>query len=218
MKISVIIPALNEESVIGETLSDLVTYQHPDEVIVVDGESQDQTREIASQFAKVISSEQGRARQLNAGAQIASGDLFLFLHADTKLPEGGLELIRRGAFKAGRFIMRFNSDVWHFRLLASLSRFHCFSFGDQGFFVCRQVFDSLGGYREDVPFEDMEFYERLRKIEKPVIIKKPIVTSARRFLKKGSFKQHVINILLVSLYYSGFNVFSLRNWLYADVR
>ena len=224
MNISVIVPALNEESVIGKTLSNLTSHHQPHEVIVVDGGSRDQTRDIAiaSGFAKVISSEPGRARQMNLGAKQTSGDVLLFLHADTKLPKNALEIIRQKienqSFKAGRFRLKFDEEKWLLRFFASYTRFHSFSYGDQAFFVTRSLFDSIGGFREDVPFEDIEFYKRLRKITRPVIIKEPVITSARRFTSVGCMKQKFINLFLVGLYYAGWDVLSFKEKWYPDVR
>ncbi len=222
MKVSVIIPALNEEEAIGPTLANLRENHDADEVIVADGGSTDRTREIAASLASVIETERGRARQLNAGARAAKGDIFIFLHADTKLPSGGIETVRRliaeGKIEAGRFRMRFDSDDFFLNLYSFYTRFHFFSYGDQAFFVKRDLFEKMGGFSEEAPFEDIEFYRRLRKITHPHIVKSPVTTSARRFFKMGKFRQKWINLILVTLYYFGVDVMPLKEKVYQDVR
>jgi len=222
MNISIIIPTLNEETTIAHTLENLSIFHRPHEIILVDGGSQDQTVPIASKWAKVISSDQGRARQMNVGAKEARGDVLLFLHADTKLPENGLELIVESIQKkhdqAGRFRLRFDEKKWSLKLFASYTRFRFFSYGDQALFITKELFESLGGFREDVPFEDVDFFKRLSKKERFTIIKEPVVTSARRFLNKGCWQQKWINSFLLGLYYLGQNVSRVKDRLYPDVR
>lgn len=220
-KISIIIPTLNEEKTIHSALEDLFTQHKPDEVIVADGGSTDRTVKLASEWTRVISCEKGRARQMNVGAREARGDVFLFLHADTKLPEQGLEKIREAiqqGKEAGRFRTGFDENRLSLRFYSSYSRFHFFSYGDQGFFVCKEIFRKLNGFREDVPFEDIDFYKRLRKVMEPVILQEAVITSARRFCSVGCFRQKMINLFLVSLYYLGFNVFKFKEKLYPEIR
>lgn len=221
MKISVILPTLNEEKSIHSTLEDLFTRHAPEEVIVVDGGSGDKTVSLASEWTKVILSEKGRARQMNEGARRAAGDIFLFLHADTRLPPAGLEKIKEAVRKGaagGRFRMRFDRRHWLLSLYESYTRFHFFSYGDQGFFVTRELFLVLGGFREEALFEDIDFYRRLRRLARPVILKDAVVTSARRFLQVGKVKQKLINLFLVALYTAGFKMSRAKEELYPEVR
>ena len=221
MKISVIIPAYNEESTIHKTLEDLMVKHKAEEVIVVDGGSTDNAVALAKEWTKVIRSEKGRARQMNRGAGEATGDIFLFLHSDTQLPEEGLALIRKviaNGAEAGRFRMRFDHRDWLLRFYESYTRFHFFSYGDQGFFVTRKMFEDLGGFNETVPFEDIDFYKRLRQLTRPVIINNPVITSARRFCGVGCLRQKFINLFLVGLYYAGFNVLGMKEKLYPEIR
>lgn len=216
-----IVPVYNEEKVIHGTLRDLLTRHHPDEVLVVDGGSSDRTVERASEWTKVIRSEKGRARQMNEGVRQAGGDVFLFLHADTKLPPQGLEKIKETishGTPAGRFRIKFDDPHPLLRFYASYSRLHFFSYGDQGFFLRREIFERLGGFREEVPFEDIDFYSRLRRVTRPAILRESVVTSARRFSGVGRLRQKMINIFLVTLYYAGRDVLRLKERLYPEVR
>ncbi len=224
MKISVIIPALNEEQAIGSTLEALAA-EAPAEVIVVDGGSRDRTREIAARHATVLACEPGRARQMNAGARHARGEAYLFLHADTRLPPGGLERVAQalgeGGRRAGRFRVRFDDPHPLLALYAFQTRFPFFSYGDQAFFLTRELFGALGGFREDAVFEDIDFYRRLSRIEKPLILPDAVTTSARRFIANGLGRQKWVNIALVSLYTLGCpaaRLSRLKEAWYRDIR
>ncbi len=205
--VSVILPALNEEKGLEAALLNLIKNHHPDEIIVADGGSTDRTLAIASRYAKVVRSKKGRASQMNAGAQVAKGNLFLFLHADTTLPAGALKNIRetllREESRSGRFRMIFGHPHPLLRFFQFYTRFHFFSYGDQGFFVTKELFHKMGGFDENAPFEDIDFYRRLRKLDRPVILSSPVITSPRRFLKNGIIRQKLINIILVSMHYLG---------------
>lgn len=225
MRISVIIPVLNEEESISSTLEDLIFKHKPYEVIVVDGGSIDNTCKIAEKYTRLIYSKAGRAAQLNAGAKEAKGDIFLFLHADTKLPQQAIQTIREtlscGKINSGRF--KLNFDIKHpiLQFYAYFTRFHLFSYGDQGLFIQKELFEKLGGFRENVPFEDIDFYQRLLTYEKPVILNACMTTSARRFLKKGIIKQGIIDVVFFFICLLGLNnqsVLPLKKWLYADIR
>ncbi|MBI4352943.1 MAG: TIGR04283 family arsenosugar biosynthesis glycosyltransferase [Candidatus Omnitrophica bacterium] len=224
-RVSVIIPALDEEQSIGPALVDLAERHRPDEVIVVDGGSRDRTVEIASRYARVLNAEKGRAFQMNAGAAAASGDILLFLHADTRLPPAALlkirEALREGRKHSGRFRMSFGHPHPLLRFYAFQTRFHFFSYGDQGFFVRKVLFQKMGGFDEEAPLEDVDFYRRLLKIETPVIIRDPVITSPRRFLQNGVVKQKLINAALAAMVYAGFGKEALRGFQrawYKDVR
>ena len=114
--------------------------------------------------------------------------------------------------------MKFNDSRWILKLYAAYTRFHFFSYGDQGFFVTKDLFQKLRGFRTDASFEDIEFYSRMRKVTRPVIIQEPVTTSARRFVKVGSVTQKILNMWLVGLYYLGFNILPLKQKVYPDIR
>ncbi len=224
-RISVIIPTFNEEQNIESTLIDLIKRHLPDEVIVADGGSHDKTVEIASKYAKVVFSEKGRAMQMNTGAAASTGDIFLFLHADTKLPDHALTKIRKSLQSkkkdSGRFRMSFGHSHPLLKFYEYQTRFHFFSYGDQGFFIRKELFQKIGGFNIEVPFEDIDFYRRLLKMEKPVIIKDPVITSPRRFLQNGIVKQKFVNFALVTMYFSGFTTQAIQRFqraCYKDIR
>lgn len=225
LKISVIIPTLNEEANIESTLINLTRQHHPHEIILADGGSSDKTVKIASRYARVVSSGRGRALQMNEGVAAATGDVFLFLHADTQLPGNALlkieDALKPGKKQSGRFRMSFGHRHPLLKFYEYQTRFHLFSYGDQGFFVKRELFQEMGGFSVDAIFEDIDFYRRLLKHEKPMIIKSPVITSPRRFLQNGVIKQKFINISLAAMYYLGFQrstIKSFQNAWYKDIR
>ena len=198
-KISIIIPTLNEASYIGRLLEHLLSNSSPDqiqEIIVVDGGSSDGTLEIVStfNFVRIVTSEKGRAKQLNKGAQKAESDIFYFLHADSLPPEGFdrliLEAISQGA-EAGCFRLKFESNHWWLRLAGWFTQFNwklCRG-GDQSLFISKALFKDIGGYDESYSiYEDNILIEQLFKRNTHVVIKEPILSSARRYEYHGIWK------------------------------
>lgn len=219
MRLSVVVPALNEAAHLADTLRHL-RDQAAEEVIVVDGGSSDGTVAVARAWARVVLARRGRASQMNAGAATASGEGLLFLHADTRLPADGLQTVRRvlaAGASGGRFRLRFDCCHPLLALYGWATRLPCFSYGDQGFFVHRRVFDALGGFSETVPFEDVDFWRRLQA-HRPVIVPQEVVTSARRFNQQGVVLQQLINVVLLATAWTGADVRPLKRRLYQDVR
>ncbi len=192
--ISVIVPAYNEAVVISgllETLAPLRQRGH--EVIVVDGASDDATVATATPWADVVlAAPRGRARQMNAGARVAKGDVLWFLHADSNIPQHADALIRaaldRGAMW-GWFDVRLSGAhlglrvvEWMMNRRARLSRI---ATGDQGLFVTRALFASLDGFADIDLMEDVELTARLRRQARPVALRVPLVTSSRRWERDG---------------------------------
>jgi len=224
-RISVIVPTLNEQAQLLATLSH-VSLASGDELIVVDGGSTDATVALARQFTPaVLSSPPGRARQMNAGARLAQGDILLFLHADTRLPGDGLDAIRtvmqRSEIVGGAFRLAFfpaspalRVIAWGTNLRARLGRL---PYGDQALFVRRRLFAALGGYA-DVPFlEDVKLVQTLRRHGKLALLSQAVYTSGRRWLHNGVLYTTVRNNMLMAGYFCGVSPATLKRW-YSDRR
>ncbi len=180
----------------------------PYEVIVADGGSTDMTRDIACNFAQVVDARRGRANQMNAGAAVASGDVLLFLHADTQLPLNALDMIRRATqdeAEAGIFRLKFNSDSPLLNFYSFFTRFKWpkFGFGDRGLFVQSDVFEQLGGFASIPVFEALDLVHRLHNRGKFVFLKGEVTTAARRFEKTGYLRQQLLNSYLWIRYMTG---------------
>ena len=227
MFFSIIMPVLNEEAVLEHQLGHLVRQiSHYDcELLIVDGGSTDRTIEIAQDFGKVISSRRGRAAQMNSGADIAKGEVLLFLHADTLLPDDAFRAIEH-ALKAqevvgGAFRMCFNCDQWPYQLVAFTtnlrSRIHKIFTGDQAYFVRSISFKAIGGFPDQPLMEDLEIITRLRKIGKVVLLPQYVTTSARRHEKIGLIRSVLFMWYLRTLYKFGTSPTKLQR-MYIDVR
>ena len=211
-RISIIIPALNEGNDITSTLERLAPWRADGhEVIVVDGGSGDETIALARPLSdQVISCEPGRARQMNCGAALAQGDILLFLHADTQLPENGLLLILSALAAGeiwGRFDVRLSGQHPLFRVIEKMinwrSSFSGISTGDQAIFVLREQFEGIGGFPEQPLMEDIELSRRLKKIAPPFCIRTPLTTSSRRWEQRGIFATILLMWRLRFLYWLG---------------
>ena len=223
MKISVVIPTLNEESHIEKTLQSVIKQEGDCELYVVDGGSTDNTVAIAKRYTTVINSKRGRAVQMNAGARLCTGDILLFLHADTLLPDNGFREIRKRTrdetVAGGSFYIAFDAENFILRGVSFITRFNfrLFHFGDQGIFVRRDVFQKLHGYKEIPLMEDYDFYKRLREQGKVILIRMPVISSARRFIKKGVIRQLLINKFVVLAYWAGVDIQTIKRF-YDDMR
>ena len=225
MNISVIVPVLNEEKSIAATLQALAHLQ-PDETIVVDGGSQDRTAEIAAGCGvKVIPSERGRARQMNSGAREASGDILLFLHADTRLPPTAFSDIAGAMgdprYVGGRFDVELDGKHWLLplvgRLISYRSRLSKVATGDQALFVRRAVFQRMGGFADIPLMEDIAFCRRLKGLGDLACLRSRVVTSARRWEVDGVWRTIFRMWTLKLLYLTGVSPARLKQF-YADTR
>ncbi|MEH2460048.1 TIGR04283 family arsenosugar biosynthesis glycosyltransferase [Nostoc sp.] len=226
-RISIIIPTLNEAGNIKEAIATVryanaTTQRTKDiEVIIVDAGSEDGTVKIAQSLGiKVISSSPGRAIQMNAGAVAASGDILLFLHADTRLPTGFDDMIRTAlqqpGIVAGAFNLRIDASLLSLRWVEwgvnMRSHFCQMPYGDQAIFLTKEVFQQIGGFLELPIMEDFELMRSLKRIGRIVIIPTPVVTSARRWLQKGVFKTTLLNQIVIIAYLVGISPKRICRW------
>lgn len=214
-KISIVIPVLNESGFIEENLRRLQPLrQNGHEVIVVDGGSTDNTMKIASYYAdRIIAHTRGRALQMNAGAAAASGDLFLFLHADTRLPALIDHLLQSIAVSNeefwGFFQVRLSGKPVLFRIIEFFmnrrSRISKIGTGDQALFVTRNLFRQINGYDEIPLMEDIAFCRKLKKLSNPIIINMPVLTSSRKWEAQGVLSTVLLMWRLRLAYFLGVN-------------
>ena len=216
MRISIVMPTLNEERGLERTLSRLLAPSFH-EIVVVDGNSQDRTRDIVASVQAVqpsvalLVSEPGRARQMNAGAAVCSGEVLVFLHADTLLPDGALATIERALSDArcvgGRFDVQLDPDTgWGWligRMMNWRSRWSGIATGDQAMFVRRAVFERLGGFADLPLMEDIQFSRRLKREGRVVSLRMKVVTSYRRWHSSGPVRTILLMWLLRTLYWVG---------------
>ncbi len=220
IRISVIIPTLNEVECVGSALASVRAGSNV-EIIVADGGSGDGTASLArSRGAKVVVSRRGRAKQLNAGAAVAAGEALLFLHADTRLPEGFDAHVRRALARpgvvGGAFELRIDSELNSLRRIEKLANWRSrrlgTPFGDQGLFVRADVFRRMGGF-PDVPLmEDLDFVLRLRRKGRIEIVPAPAVTSSRRWMKRGVLRATLSNQLAIWAYFLGVPPSQIARW------
>ncbi|HLD67809.1 MAG TPA: TIGR04283 family arsenosugar biosynthesis glycosyltransferase [Pseudomonas sp.] len=194
MRLSIIIPVLNEVAHLPEVLERLAPLRERGaQVIVVDGGSTDGTAQLARDGVEWVDSVPGRARQMNAGAARARGQVLLFLHADTRLPDLADQQVAAalavGPRVWGRFDVRIAGRPWMLRVVAFMmnrrSRMSGIATGDQAIFVRRDSFEALGGFTDQPLMEDIELCMRLRRLSSPACLAGPAITSGRRWEARG---------------------------------
>ncbi|NRB46874.1 MAG: glycosyltransferase [Saprospiraceae bacterium] len=214
MRLSIIIPTLNEALSLQKLLPYLQTQIGMDvgvEIIIVDGGSTDASTDIAKRFDTTLveSDVQQRAYQLNKGAYRARGAIFYFLHADTFPPDQFISDIQKAIQTesvAGCFRLSFDWKHWFLRWHAWFTRFNWdgFHYGDQSLFVRRDVFETLGGFKESLDImEDYDLVRRLKREGGFIIAKKSVVTSARRYREVGVFRLQFLYYLIFILFRMG---------------
>lgn len=205
LKISIILPTLNEEEVLGPTLESLQSGSNM-EILIADGGSRDRTLEIAESFgARPIASRPGRGRQMNQGAAAAKGEVLVFVHADTRLPFLYDCALRRaiasgavgGAF-AFALDKSFPASTLVTRMVDLRSRYLNIPYGDQAYFVRSDIFARLGAYPDIPILEDVYFWRALKKTGRVQLIALAAVTSGRRWRQLGMIKTTAINQLIMS--------------------
>jgi rSAM/selenodomain-associated transferase 2 len=217
---------LNEEGAIAATLDAIRTGAPNAEVIVVDGESSDRSVDLARpRCDRLIVGPRGRARQMNAGAALASGDVLAFVHADTIVPStfaADIELaLDDSRIAGGRFDVTFDVRTPALDVVATMistrSRLMRSATGDQAIFVRREVFDRLGGYADIDLCEDVDFIRRMRRVGRLVCLRTRVITSSRRWRRHGVARTVVRMWIVKSLFLAGVS----PQWLkrhYADTR
>jgi rSAM/selenodomain-associated transferase 2 len=204
VRISVVIPTLNEGAAIAQAITQLAGVLGDHEVIVVDGGSTDRTAEVAAEAgASVVLRPGSRAVAMNAGAARASGHALLFLHADTTLPAGAGDAIRSALARqvGGAFTVLHDRRPLPFRLAAAAYRpFHHGVYGDQAIFVTRQAFERVGGYQLLPIMEDYDLVQRLRRVGRFEVLPLCVTTSARRQRGQGELRT-LLRVASIKLLY-----------------
>ena len=223
MKLSIIIPVYNEAKNITALLRRLRDYRFQGhEVIVVDGGSSDNSFDCAMGLVdKLLMSKQGRALQMNIGAEQAQGDILLFLHADTHLPKDADKLIASVIDKDkswGRFNVSLSGQHVFFRIIETMINFRScitgIATGDQAIFVKRSIFEQSGAYPEIKLMEDVALSKRLKSHGKPACINERVTTSSRRWEEKGIVKTVLLMWRLRLMYFLGISPEKLSSLYY----
>ena len=236
-KISIVIPALNEAATIATILANIHPLPNV-EVIIVDGGSIDDTVKVSQELGiQVITSSKGRAHQMNVGAKAATGEILLFLHADTVLPLGFDRMVRStlrgwgdgemgglGDWETGRltvpiagaFTLKIDDPMLSLRwiewMVAWRSKWRQMPYGDQAIFLTAETFRSIGGFTEMPIMEDFELIKRLQPLGRIEILSAPVLTSARRWLQRGVWQTTFINQAIIIGYSIGISPTRLATW------
>ncbi|MEP7029713.1 MAG: TIGR04283 family arsenosugar biosynthesis glycosyltransferase [Pseudolabrys sp.] len=212
MKLSIVMPVLNEAGQIEAALSALAPYRaHGVEIIVADGGSSDGTPDLARPLADIVlSAPRGRALQMNAGALAACGDIFLFLHSDTRLPHDADGLVRDALACTKRVWGRFDVAIEGGGMVAIISaamnfrsRLTGIATGDQALFVTRAAFEAAGGFPPIALMEDIAISAKLKRISRPCALRARVTTSPRRWRKHGTLRTMLLMWRLRLRYFFG---------------
>ncbi len=229
--VSVIVPTYNEQQTIVATLESLRRARGDFEVMVADGESTDGTRALVEALVpgfprplQLLTGERNRAVQLNSAAELARGDVLLFLHADALLPPEALEALevalRNDSTVGGNFSLAFEGDSAWSRFFTWVNRWRRFFgiyYGDSGLFVRREVFRRLGGFKPIPIMDDFEFLRRLEGVSNTVCLPPVVVVSDRRWRVQGVLRTLLSWVWVQALYSLGVHPKYLARW-YKPVR
>jgi len=227
--ISIIVPVLNEETVLPGFLKQFDMLDDDFEVVICDGGSTDRTigviRDAGIPNLKIVPATRGRARQMNAGAKSAGGEIYLFLHADTYLPGGALRAIMNSmsdeAVAGGRFKVRLDNPAFLYRAVGAMITIRDGLFGgftgDQAIFMRASAFESLGGFADIELCEDLDIARRMKAAGTTVRLPLYVTTGARRWEKGGPVKTILLMWFIRILFYAGASPHKLARF-YADVR
>lgn len=247
IKISIVIPVLNEADNLPRLISHLVHLNPlPHQVILVDGGSTDSSMAVANKLIEglvdsshsvianqlfgngqvadwqVVESTTGRATQMNTGAELATGNVLLFLHADTQLPNPAISEITSAVRQAewGRFDVRLDSPALMLKVVSQMmnwrSRLTGIATGDQAIFVERKLFEQLGGYPDQPLMEDIELCKRLKAIGKPVCLSSKVSTSPRRWQQYGTWRTILLMWRLRLDYWRGVSADNIKQRYYKN--
>ena len=224
MRLAIVIPALNEATNLARLLPELARGARPAEIIVVDGGSDDGTAAVATgqPGVRLLTGPRGRARQMNQGARAAEGDTLMFLHADTRLPDGAAAAIEtalaRPGVVGGRFDVRFDSGRALLGVVAwfmnARSRLSGICTGDQAIFVRRADFEAVGGYPDIPLMEDIELTRRLKRRGRLCALRARVTTSARKWEREGPLRTIGLMWALRLLHFFGVAPERLHRWYY----
>ncbi|MBI3598919.1 MAG: TIGR04283 family arsenosugar biosynthesis glycosyltransferase [Nitrospirae bacterium] len=238
MTISVIIPIFNEEEMLPAFLNQTANWL-VHEIILVDGNSNDQTQGILESFHRnpllcplpqgvrkamighrLLVAKKGRGNQMNEGAKVATGDVLLFLHADSIFPSDGFFEISKAMqnthLVGGAFRLKIQSTSLFFKFISMMANIRSSIFGlpygDQGIFVRREIFSKIGGYPDFPLMEDAEFIRQLKHEGMIILLDQAVTTSARKWHKQGIVFTSLRNIILLLLYFMGVSPKQLVKW------
>jgi rSAM/selenodomain-associated transferase 2 len=221
MKISIVIPTLNEAANLPQTLAAIGPPNPDREIIIAEGGSTDATIEIAQTAgAIVIPCPPGRASQQNHGAAKATGDIYLFLHADTQLPPNWAELVTQTLANpqtiAGAFELAIDAPQWGLRLIEwgvkIRSRYFHLPYGDQAIFLRAATFHQLGGFPDLPIMEDFQLVKQLQPLGQISLVSAAVKTSSRRWDRRGLVQTTLLNQVMILGFYLGVDPDRLRQW------
>lgn len=223
--ISVIVPVYNEEGILSKNTSFFENLASHADLIFVDGGSIDSSFSLATNISTTICSKKGRALQMNAGSEIAKGDILFFLHADAEISKDDLEAVEKELKKSevigGCLTQTIDKKELLYRFIEGFgnirARFSRVFYGDQGIFVRKDVFLRLGGFPEVPVMEDVLFTKKMRACGKTIVLPNNILVSPRRWEKKGILRTAFIYSYINILFCMGVSLEKIKE-RYEDLR